>query len=173
MMPMRVELDFRKPRRRFSLLGLFILLCGLTVAYVTLNDYQAQMIESELVETSLVRFSARDRVQNEQAASINPAEVSFATSQLSTPWSALLDDLEAAAMDTSEDVALLEIAPDREKKTVRISGESRTLESALSYLGRLQDAQSVAFPLLEEHEIRTSSRERPVHFVIVAHWRLM
>ncbi len=173
MMPVRIELDFSKPRRRFPVAGLLVLLLGAGAAYLTVNDYQAMSIESDLNTINLSRYESTDRVQRSQASSVDPAEVSAATSELTTPWSTLLDDLESAARDNGKDVALLEIAPDRNKKTVRISGEARTLTSALDYLSRLQSAESVAYPLLENHEIRTSERDRPVHFVIVADWRLM
>jgi hypothetical protein len=173
MMPARIELDFGKPRRRIPVLGLCVLLLGAGAAFFTFSDYKTTVIESDLVAMTLARYDTNDRAANSQDITINPAEISAATSQLTTPWSALLDDLESAARDNGKDVALLEIAPDRNKQTVRISGEARTLALALDYLSRLQDAESVAYPLLENHEIQTSDRERPVQFVIVADWRLL
>lgn len=172
-MPVRIELDFSRPRRRIPLLGMFVLLLGAGTVYLTLSDYKTMSVESELMAISLARYETNARAVNSAVISVNPVEVSAATNELTTPWSALLDDLEAAARDNGKDVALLEIAPDRSKQTVRISGEARTLTSVLDYLRRLQNAKSVAFPLLEGHEIRVSERDRPVHFVIVADWRLL
>jgi hypothetical protein len=94
------------------------------------------------------------------------------SAELTTPWSRLFSDLETAATEESDAVALLEIAPDRNKRNVRISGEARSLNAALDYMSRLQLASSIRYPLLENHEVRTTDRERPVHFVIVADWRI-
>ena len=173
MMPVRIDLDFGVRRRRFPLVGVLVLLLGAGAAVITTNDYRTTMIESDRIASSLSVYDSDRRSAKSQDVTVNPAEVSVATRQLTTPWSLLMNDLEAAARDNGEDVALLEIAPDRIKGSVRISGEARTLSSALDYLSRLQDAESVSYPLLENHEIRTAERERPVNFVIVADWRLL
>jgi len=173
MMPVRIELDFSKPQRRIPVLGLIVLLLGAGAVYLTVTDYRSVSVESELIAINISRYETKNRALQPEAGAVDPDEVSAATDELTTPWSDLLDDLELAARDNGKDVALLEIAPDLGKQSVRISGEARTLTSALDYLSRLQSAESIAYPLLENHEVRTSERDRPVHFVIVADWRLM
>jgi hypothetical protein len=171
--PLRIEIDFRKPQRRLPVMGAIALLLGAGAAYLTYTDYNDTLIDSDLISMSLARYDSSDRDSRAKVAAINPAEITDATRQLSTPWSLLLNDLESVAKDSAKDVALLEIAPDRNKQTVRLSGEARSLQAALDYLGRLQKAESIIYPLLENHEIQTSDRNRPVRFVIVADWRLL
>jgi hypothetical protein len=171
-MPARIDLDFGPGQRRMPVLGLLILLAGIGVAYATFSDYQDSLVESELLEMNLARYQDRwSPTGKGQESLIKPAAIAAATARLNTPWSSLFDDLEAAGIDTAGDVALLEIAPDRDKGRVRISGEARTLVAALDYVSRLQKAGSVIDPLLERHEMRTAERERPVEFEISATWR--
>ena len=172
MMPARITLDFSERRRRLPVGGLIILCLGVLAAYWTLSDYQSIAIESELLDISLARYQPRGDAVARRESLAGLGEIAAITEQLNTPWAALLTDLEDATRDSGKDVALLEVAPDRDRQNVRISGEARTLGAVLEYVSRLQGASSVAFPLLENHEIRTSERERPVHFVVSADWRL-
>jgi hypothetical protein len=172
MMPARITLDFSGRRRRVPIAGLIFLCAGILAAYWTLRDYQMMAVEAELFDMNLSRYEEADESVDGQSPAVRLAEISAVTEQLNTPWSALLNDLEEATGDSGKDVALLEVAPDRDRQKVRISGEARTLGAALDYVSRLQSAQSVAYPLLENHEIRTSVRERPVHFEVSADWRI-
>ena len=173
MTPLRIDIDFRKRQRRLPVIGAVALLLGVTAAFLTYDDYNNALIDSDLMSMSLARYDSNGRNARDNVAAINPAEISAATRQLAMPWSALLNDLESVAKDSAKDVALLEIAPDVAKQTVRLSGEARSLQAALDYLSRLQEAESIIYPLLENHEIQTSDRNRPVRFVIVADWRLL
>ena len=172
MMPVRIELDFAKRRRRVPIVGFLVLALGAGAVYATVADYRNASIESQVVAMNLARYDRSDSSNRAAESDANPALVTAATEELSTPWSRLFNDLEVAAAEEKEDVALLEIAPDRNKQSVRISGEARTLSAALDYMRRLQAASSIAYPLLENHEMRSAERERPVHFVIVADWRI-
>jgi hypothetical protein len=170
-MPARIDLDFGPGARRTPVLGLLVLLAGIGVAWATFSDYRDSLVESELLEMNLARYQDRWSPSEKSEETVKPAAVAAAKARLSTPWSDLFDDLEAAGSDTQGDVALLEIAPDLDKGRVRISGEARTLVAALDYVSRLQQAGSVVDPLLERHEMRTAERERPVEFEISATWR--
>ena len=169
----RIDIDFRKPQRRLPVAGAIALLVGFVAAWLTYTDYNDTLIDSDLISMSLKRYDSSNRNTRASVVAIDPAEITAATSELATPWALLLNDLESAAKDSAKDVALLEIAPDREKQTVRLSGEARSLQAALDYLSRLQEADSIIYPLLENHEIQISDRNRPVRFVIVADWRLL
>ncbi len=172
MMPARIELDFGPGRRGISVAGVLVLLAGIGVAYFTFSDYRDSRIQSELLEMNIARYESRSNSERSEKDAVKPAVVVAAKTRLGTPWSKLLDDLEAAGIDSSGEVALLEVAPDLEKGKVRISGEARTLVAALDYVARLQEAGSVVNPQLERHEVRTADRERPVEFVMSATWKV-
>ena len=170
-MPARIDVDFARRRFRFPVLGILVLASGVAAVLVTLADYRDTSIEAELVSMRLARaertIPATDVAESESTMEL----VSQATAELSTPWSMLLDDLETAAVDEAKDVALLEISPNRDARSVRIAGEARSLAAAVGYMNRLQQANSIQYPLLENHEILAKDHERPIHFVIVADWR--
>lgn len=172
MIPARIDIDFVERRRRSSAAGVIVLLVGLAATWLTLSDYRNVSIGSELVTMNLTRYQSTPSRTRESHPSVDMAEVRLATQQLTTPWSVLLRDLELAAQDSGKEIALLEIAPDMNKKSVRVSGEARSLVHALDYVRRLQKTESLIRPLLENHEVLTADRERPVRFVILADWRM-
>ncbi|MCP5093131.1 MAG: hypothetical protein GY949_19640 [Gammaproteobacteria bacterium] len=172
MIPARIEIEFVQRRRRGSVAGVIVLVVGLVAAWLTITDYQDVTVSSELVTMGLARYDSSRTRKRENQPDIDAAEVRLATQQLTTPWSTLLHDLELAAQDSGKEIALLEVAPDKNKKSVRVSGEARSLTHALDYVRRLQNANSLLHPLLENHEILTSNRERPVRFVVLAEWRI-
>jgi hypothetical protein len=172
MMLARIDVDFIRPARRSPLPGLLVLAIGLVAAYWTVADYRNTAISSELLSMSLTRYQSTTPEVDGAIAGVDTGEVVLATRRLTTPWSLLLSDLEAAATESGKDVALLEVLPDKNKRSLRVSGEARSLTHVLDYVSRLQSAESLMYPLLENHEIQESNRERPVRFVIVANWRL-
>ena len=67
--------------------------------------------------------------------------------------------------------AVLSVEPDLEKHRVRISGESKDLQTALTYLQKLQGSHSLQNPMLDSHEVIADNNEHPVRFAMTADWR--
>ena len=84
----------------------------------------------------------------------------------------MLDDLEAASRDSDNSIAVLSVQPDRETRRVTLVAEARSLPAALNYVQRLQHSKSLRHPMLDSHEVRTDSAERPVRVQITAEWKL-
>jgi hypothetical protein len=148
------------------------LLIGVLAALWTISDFRDTSIASEVTAMNLARLESKGPRTKGLSATVDAGAIELATQRLMTPWSRLLEDLELAATDSDNNVALLEISPDMNKRSVRVSGEARTLPHVLDYVSRLQTAESLRYPLLENHEIQVSDRERPVRFVVLADWRL-
>ena len=172
MTPARIELDYVRQRRGVPLSGLLMITIGLIAAGWAFSDFRDSNSSVEMHDMTISRYENRRSKTTAETPVINFEELATATRQLTTPWSRLLHDLELAVQDSEKNIALLEIAPDKNKQSVRVSGEARTLTHVLDYVRRLQDAQSIRFPLLETHEIQTSDRDRPVRFVVLAKWRI-
>jgi hypothetical protein len=171
MMPVRIDVDFVRQSRRMPLSGLIVFALGTIAAYWTFTDHRDTIVSTEIVSMTLARYEA-DKPVGGDYTTVDTGAVEQAARRLTTPWSNLLQDLEAAAVDSGKDVALLEIAPDKNKQVIRVSGEARSLQHVLDYVRRLQSAESLSHPLLENHEVQKSVRERPVRFVVAANWRL-
>jgi hypothetical protein len=97
--------------------------------------------------------------------------VQQAASDLATPWTLLLSELEQASKESEGQVALLGIEPDHAKHSVRINAEARTLDLALLYVARLQASRSLEFPMLDRHEVRADDAQHPVRFELSGAWR--
>jgi hypothetical protein len=167
-----ILLDFAGPRIRHTLPGVILLACGvlaLTAAgfeYHSLNTRRAGL-ELKLAEAlRQVRPDPAKDARNARAID----EAAGVATELGTPWTDMLADLERASRDSKGRVAVLAIEPDQEKHRVRISGETKDLTQALSYLSRLQAANNLKYPMLDSHEVVADDKEHPVRFTLTADW---
>jgi hypothetical protein len=166
-----VRLDFATPRSRVRPMGLVILLLGCVAATAAVLEYQAMEARRAGLELKLAQYTrqTRDAHSGPRAAHLNEEATRVAT-ELGTPWTKLLAELEVASRDTDGKVAVLSIEPDHEKHRVHISGESGTLALTLAYVSRLQATQSLRYPMLDSHEIKQDDPQHPVRFALTADW---
>jgi len=169
-----INLDFASTGRRPRKGAIALLLVGAIAIVATIASYQQFRGRAEGLELRVAALSggagASDASSEDTGMAI--AEADAAVALLATPWSQLLADLEAAAADSRDSVALLAIEPDRENRLVRIIAESRTLPAAVAFAKRLQKSGALLYPLLDSHEIQVDEQYRPVRFQITAAWRL-
>ena len=174
MMPARIELDFAAASPRFSVVGLIVLALGAAAAAWTVSDYRALQTQSALLDIEVGAAAPRS-TDTRRSTEIDPrgiVEATAAVAELSLPWSQLLNDLETIAEESRNDIALLSIEPDREKRRVRIGAEASSLPAALAFVQKLQRTSALEYPLLDNHQVRTDQRERPVYFEMTADWSL-
>jgi hypothetical protein len=86
--------------------------------------------------------------------------------QLTTPWSDLLDALEAAPAD----VALIAIEPSVNKHSVRLTVEARGASEMLTYLAAVQSDRRLSQVVLVSHQIQVQTPGAPVRFQLQAVW---
>ena len=168
----RIRLNFEQRTDRRLRSGPVLLAAGLAMCVGLYLAYGNTADEMEGLELRLGALQGTATVRGREAGPDPMVEVAKATAAgLATPWSALLDDLEAANSESGGAVALLEVEPDSKHGRVKLVAEARSLAAALGYLERLDKLPAVSHPLLESHEIRTDVRERPVRVSISAEWR--
>jgi hypothetical protein len=168
-----VMLDFAGRRVRTTLIGVVLLVFGLsagTAACVQYRAVAAKRAGLELRLAAALRRSSHASVDTPRSARLSEEATGIAR-QLGTPWTAMLTDLEAASQDTKGRIAVLSIEPDYDKHRVRINGESRDLSVALAYLQRLQVSRSLRYPMLDSHEVVVDDKEHPVRFAMTADWQ--
>ena len=135
-----MRVDFAPGAMRKNAVGIVVLGAGVLSFVAVLLSYQQTRAEAQGLE---LRSDALDRIAGDGNASGESADDHVANArdvvtELATPWSRLLQELDAAGADNKQSVALLAIEPDVEHRKVRILAESRTLPAALAYTERLQ-----------------------------------
>jgi len=170
-----IQLEFSGARPGLSLAGGVLLAVGVVAAAGVLLEYRNIAQHRAGLE---VKLAAIERADAESAAPPEtPADLRIAVSveqaatDLATPWTLLLSELEQASKDSQGEVALLGVEPDHAKHSVRVSAEARTMKLALAYVERLQASRSLSYPMLDRHEIRADDAQHPVRFELTGEWK--
>jgi Tfp pilus assembly protein PilN len=161
--PLRLEFT---PRAHSPLALVTMMLAGIACGFLAVQawlQHQAlARIESEIAQAE-ARVVARPIAR---AASATPAQREAQqriAAQLNTPWSDLLDALEAA---TPQDVAIVSIEPDMRRGTVHVQAEARTLDTLLAYAEALQDVPLFDGVELARHETFEQDPNRPLRLAL-------
>jgi hypothetical protein len=168
-----VALEFAGRRTRFSPWGALLLLIGLAGLALACLEYRQMTARRATLEQRLaaaLRQSSHIPGDRAFAARLMD-EAARISSELGTPWTTLLTELETASQQSDGQIALLSVEPDQEKHRVRINAEARDLAVALAYLQRLQSSRSLRYPMLESHEVRADDKDHPVRFAMTADWQ--
>lgn len=172
-----IQLDFAGARRGLSWAGALFLAVGFIAASAVGLEYRALGAHRAGLELRLAAVAQATTPQPSPSEAAMDARIAVsaqqAESDLATPWTMLLSELEQASKDSAGQVALLGVEPDHAKHSVRISAEARTLNLALSYVERLQSSRSLEFPMLDRHEVRADDAQHPVRFELTGSWRDM
>ena len=169
-----IQLDFSGARPALSLAGALLLAVGVVAAGVVVLEYRnisQHRAGLELKLAALARADALSSPAETPADARVAVSVEQAATDLATPWTLLLAELEQASKDSQGEVALLGVEPDHGKHNVRVSAEARTMKLALAYVERLQASRSLSYPMLDRHEIRADDAQHPVRFELTGEWR--
>jgi hypothetical protein len=171
--PPLISVDFSGRRAPLTLASTVLLIAGALAiggAFLVYRQLTAAREGLELKVAEINRHTHRDPAQDMRNASLTQEIVKVAT-ELTTPWTRLLAELEGASHDSATDIALLSVEPDESKHLVHVTGESRDLPRVLAYVGRLQSSTLLRYPMLDSHEVRTEDPQHPVRFALSAEWR--
>jgi hypothetical protein len=83
------------------------------------------------------------------------------------PWDTLFTALETAE---GKDVALIAIAPDAQRRQVKIHAEARNLDAMLTFQRQLQQNPALAQVVLLDHTVMKDMPFTPVRFHLLAQW---
>jgi hypothetical protein len=170
-----IQLDFAGGRRGLSLAGGLLLAVGVVAAGVVLLEYHTVAQHRAGLELKLAALARADALAAAPVETPADARIVVSAQQaatdLATPWTLLLSELEQASKETQGQVAVLGVEPDHAKHNVRVSAEARTLSLALAYVERLQASRSLSYPMLDRHEIRADDAQHPVRFELTGAWK--
>jgi len=168
----RVDLDYLARRRRPALAGLVVLGLSLALGGELALRYRDVRLELARLETQSGLISPERSVRTVPKERLDE-ETKLAEAvvrQLTLPWGPLIGAIEQAA---TRDVAILQLQPDAESRTLRITAEARHRDAMFEYLRRLAAARGLAEVHVVSHQVQRDDPQRPVQFSVQASLKAM
>ncbi len=172
-----LQLDFRAPARpRWRWLGWAVLVASV-VAVLVFSEHMAGATQHHA--TAQARHDKlserlRDKVPRRAATApdaLTLAEVQRANriiDQLTVPWDELFNAVEAA---DSRGLAVLSLTPNALDRSLRLAGESRSMNELLAYVGRVAEQPSLSGVHLLAYNTVLREGVPVVAFTLAATWR--
>lgn len=160
----RVELDYAAPVRRAPWAGLAVLAVSLAAAGVMLENYRGVRLELARLEAQSglagperrpLRALSKERLDDEEKS----AEA--VVRQLTVPWASVVQAIEEASM---RDVALLQLQPDADTRSLKLVAEARHREVMFEYLRRLGATRGLSDVHIVSHQVQRDDPQRPIQF---------
>jgi Tfp pilus assembly protein PilN len=165
-------INFVRRRRFASPLGFVLLSAGIIAFGVTTMDYldaQADLERVEARQARLIQSGTKTRkVESPTTAATDEARaVVGLVSQLRQPWDIVLHNLEILADPT---VAFLSVEAQGQARKLRINAETKSMDDAIAYVGRLRRSPLVESAVLSGHEVKQSGPVSVIRFTTDATW---
>ena len=88
--------------------------------------------------------------------------------QLALPWASMVQALEKSA---TREVAILQLQPDAETRSVKLTAEARTREAMFEYVRRLESSPTLGDVHVVSHQVQREDPQHPLQFSIQASLR--
>jgi len=167
-----LAINFVQRRRIASPLGLFLLVAGIAAMGVVGLDYVDARDELDRVALRQARLKPTVATARQLTAAATPVRadakaMDIAAAQLSLPWDAVLREVESRANPA---VALLSIEAQAQARTLRISGEAKTMADAVAYVSHLRESPLLTAVYLSGHDEKQAGAVTVVQFSLDAKW---
>ena len=167
-----LALDFKRAPRRWSWIGLLLLVVGAAWVAQVVDAERTLSGQIELAETRQETLAQRSHKKplpapDAEATQQEIRQANTILQRLALPWNTLFQTLESTS---GKNIALLSIQPDANKHSVRIGGEAKSLPDLLAYITQLERSHVLNQVYLTSHEVRVEDTEKPVRFALVTHW---
>lgn len=176
----RLRLRFPYREQSAPLLDAILLLLGvLAVAAVywqfrhtaeeaSVWSNRVERMEKQQQQKTAPRLRATSRIREfGQEIQKEIAQANTVLDQLNLPWEALFDSIEMAA---TEDIALLSLQPNVINRTLRLSGEAKSMAELLDFVEALERESALENVHLLNYKIKQDDPHRPIIFLLNAVW---
>jgi Tfp pilus assembly protein PilN len=163
-----LRLDYAAGPRRLHWVGIVLLVAAVAAAAQLLARFQELRQQLALVE---VRRDLLDRSPgplqrvSPQRLAEQSERAAAALRRLTVPWARMIETVEAASTPR---VVLLQIQPEPERRTLRLTAQARTPEAMLDYVHRLGESRFLRQIYLISHQVQETAPGRPIQFVVQA-----
>lgn len=168
-----LDINFVRRRRFSSLAGLLLLAVGMLAVGVVGVDYLDAREELTRVELGLsksqkpaVRPLRRENTGT--AVADEKQSVERVNAQLNLPWDEVLREI---AIRTGPSVALLDMEAQGQTRTLRLTGEAKTMSDVVAFVGRLRESPLIEVANLSRHEQAQAASVSVIRFSLDAVWR--
>ena len=172
-----LQLDFRAPERpRWRWLGWALLVASVAVVLVFSEHVAEASQQHAKAQARNDQLSERLRDKTPRRAATAPdaltlAEVQRANriiDQLTVPWDELFNAVEAA---DARGLAVLSLTPNALDRSLRLAGESRSMNELLAYVGRVAQQPGLSGVHLLAYNTVLRDGVPVVSFTLAATWR--
>jgi hypothetical protein len=167
----RLELDYVAAPHRPQWAGMSLLIIALLVAGDLVLRYRDALLGLAALDAAqgllnldrkARRVVPKERLEEESKA------IDAVIRQLTVPWAQMIEAVETASMS---DVVLLQLQPEAQQRSLRLTAEAKSREAMLRYVRRLGEAQALSGVYLISHQVQTDTPARPIQFSVQAAFR--
>ena len=170
-----LELDYQRKPSNITLLGTIVCILAIATLVLMILQYRQLSEQSQVVETELRQIESKISSRTYNAGERRDArtlarEIKRANKvlkMLGLKWDGVFGAVAAAHQ---KGVALLALAPEPDKRIVKISAEAKNFSVMLDYVKRLEEQPALGEVYLQSHNLQKRDPQRPVRFVVMADW---
>lgn len=129
---------------------------------------RVERLEKQQQQKAAPRSRAASRVKEfSQEIRKEITQANAILDQINLPWETLFDAIEHAA---TEEIALLSLQPNVSSRTLRISGEAKSIPELLDFVEALERELVFENVHLLNYKIKQDNPQRPIIFLLTAAW---
>jgi Tfp pilus assembly protein PilN len=167
----RLELDYVAPPRRPQWIGVSLLIVTLIVAgdmALRHRDTRQELAALDAAQGLLNADRRPARAVPKERLDEEVKTINAAVRQLTLPWAQMIEAVESAA---TGDVVVLQMQPEAQSRSVRLTAEAKSREAMLRYVRRLEQSRALSGVHLVSHQVQVEDPSRPIQFGVQAAFR--
>jgi len=171
MTPRRLDLDYVAAPRPPLWIGFSVLIVALAIAgnmVLRHRDARHELAALDAAQGLLNAERGPRRAVPKERLEEEAKLIDAAVRQLTLPWAQMIEAVEAAS---TGEVALLQMQPEAQQRTLRLTAEAKSREAMLRFVRRLGQSRALSGVHLINHQVQVEDPSRPVQFGVRAAFR--